>query len=242
MSSPKGRDQGTLVFPDAFRKYYLTASDEERALRRVGEFRARGESVSFESVLRDQRERDARDAARAIAPMKPAPDAVVIDTTGLSVEAVVDRMARDIEGAPGSDAIRLSQPRASSPHDGAQTVAPRNLPPRSLGAIDYCGTMPYGILAILATVLMRWRATGQGNVPATGGALARRPTMSVFSTWFFWEFPLRRPLNYVARSTLFVLDPGPVHSFGGSISDSAGGNGGLGHERNAAAASRAAGS
>ena len=66
-------------------------------MRRVGEYQSRGESVSFESVLRDQRERDARDAARAIAPMKPAADAILIDTTGLSVEAVVDRMARDIE-------------------------------------------------------------------------------------------------------------------------------------------------
>jgi CMP/dCMP kinase len=93
----EGRDQGTLVFPDALRKYYLTASDEERALRRVGDYRYRGESVTFESVLRDQRERDARDAARAIAPMKPAPDAILLDTTGLSVEEVVDRMARDIE-------------------------------------------------------------------------------------------------------------------------------------------------
>jgi cytidylate kinase len=93
----EGRDQGTLVFPDAFRKYYLTASDEERALRRVGDYRSRGESVSFESVLRDQRERDARDAARTIAPMKPAPDAILLDTTGLSVEEVVARMARDIQ-------------------------------------------------------------------------------------------------------------------------------------------------
>jgi CMP/dCMP kinase len=92
----EGRDQGTLVFPDAFRKYYLTASDEERALRRVSEYRSRGESVSFETVLRDQRERDARDATRAIAPMKPAPDAILLDTTGLSIDAVVDRMACDI--------------------------------------------------------------------------------------------------------------------------------------------------
>jgi CMP/dCMP kinase len=93
----EGRDQGTVVFPDALRKYYLTASDEERAMRRVGDYRARGESVTYESVLRDQRERDARDAARAIAPMKPAPDAILLDTTGLTIEAVVDRMARDIE-------------------------------------------------------------------------------------------------------------------------------------------------
>jgi CMP/dCMP kinase len=107
----EGRDQGTLVFPDAFRKYYLTASDMERASRRVVEYQSRGESVSFESVLRDQHERDARDAARTIAPMKPAPGAVVIDTTGLSVTAVIEGMAREIND--GLAATRTSD-RTSS--------------------------------------------------------------------------------------------------------------------------------
>jgi cytidylate kinase len=93
----EGRDQGTLVFPDAHRKYYLTASDETRARRRLAELLARGESVTFDTVLRDQRERDARDASRAIAPLKPASDAIVIDTTGLTVSDVVDTLARDIE-------------------------------------------------------------------------------------------------------------------------------------------------
>jgi CMP/dCMP kinase len=93
----EGRDQGTLVFPDAFRKYYLTACGDERARRRVAEHRARGEIVTFEAVLRDQGERDARDSARAIAPMKPAPDATILDTTGLTIDEVVDIMARDIE-------------------------------------------------------------------------------------------------------------------------------------------------
>jgi CMP/dCMP kinase len=93
----EGRDQGTLVFPNAFRKFYLTASDLVRARRRVAEYEARGEAASFESVLSAQRDRDARDAARVIAPLKPAPDAVVIDTTHLSIEAVVDRMVLEIE-------------------------------------------------------------------------------------------------------------------------------------------------
>jgi cytidylate kinase len=93
----EGRDQGTLVFPDAFRKYYLTASDEERARRRLAEYQARGEAVRWEEVLRDQRERDTRDAARAIAPMRPAADATVIDTTGLTIDQVVDRLAGDID-------------------------------------------------------------------------------------------------------------------------------------------------
>ena len=93
----EGRDQGTLVFPDAFRKYYLTASDEERARRRLAEYSSRGEHVSFDSVLHDQRQRDARDSARAIAPMKPAGDARIVDSTGLTIEEVVDRLARDIQ-------------------------------------------------------------------------------------------------------------------------------------------------
>ena len=94
----EGRDQGTLVFPDAFRKYYLTASDEERARRRLADYAARQEPTSFEAVLADLRARDARDAARAIAPMKPADDAIVVDSTGLTVEDVVERMARDTGG------------------------------------------------------------------------------------------------------------------------------------------------
>ena len=93
----EGRDQGTLVFPNAFRKFYLTASDLVRARRRVAEYEARGEAASFESVLSAQRDRDARDAARVIAPLKPALDAVVIDTTHLSIEAVVARMVLEIE-------------------------------------------------------------------------------------------------------------------------------------------------
>jgi cytidylate kinase len=97
----EGRDQGTLIFPDAFRKYFLTASEEERARRRFNDYRARGENVTFESVLEDQRARDARDAARAIAPMKPASDAIVIDSTGMSIEEVVDRLVSDISQNPG---------------------------------------------------------------------------------------------------------------------------------------------
>jgi cytidylate kinase len=95
----EGRDQGTLVFPDAFRKYYLTASALERAQRRLAELQSRGESVTLESIRRAQDERDARDAARAIAPMKPAADAILIDTTGLSIDQVVAVMADDVEAA-----------------------------------------------------------------------------------------------------------------------------------------------
>ena len=92
----EGRDQGTLVFPDAFRKFFLTASTEERARRRHAEFAARGETVAPDVVLRDIRERDERDESRAIAPMKPADDARVIDSTGLDPDQVVALLEDDI--------------------------------------------------------------------------------------------------------------------------------------------------
>ena len=92
----EGRDQGTVVFPDALRKFYLTASLEERARRRHAEFASQGEPIAFAAVLLDLRERDERDASRAIAPMKPAADANLIDTTGLSLDEVVDRIERDV--------------------------------------------------------------------------------------------------------------------------------------------------
>lgn len=92
----EGRDQGTIVFPNAFRKYFLTASLEERARRRHAEFEAKGSDLSLDSVTQDLRERDARDAARAIAPMKPAADAAIIDTTGMSLHDVVARIEHEI--------------------------------------------------------------------------------------------------------------------------------------------------
>ena len=98
----EGRDQGTIVFPDAFRKFYLTASDEERARRRHAEHQARDEPISFEAVLRDILERDKQDATRAIAPMKPARDARIIDSTGLDLEQVVGSIEEDILRSAGS--------------------------------------------------------------------------------------------------------------------------------------------
>ena len=92
----EGRDQGTVVFPGALRKFYLTASLDERARRRHAEFADGGEPVTLEDVLNALRDRDARDARRAIAPMKPADDAEVIDTTGLALDEVVDRIERDV--------------------------------------------------------------------------------------------------------------------------------------------------
>lgn len=85
----EGRDIGTVVFPDAEVKFFLTATDEERARRRHGELVERGDASSFESVLAEVRERDARDAARDVAPMRAAEDATLLDSSLLSIDEVV---------------------------------------------------------------------------------------------------------------------------------------------------------
>jgi CMP/dCMP kinase len=89
----EGRDIGTVVFPDALLKVYLTASAEERARRRSEELRSRGQEVSTSDVLRDLERRDQDDSSRECAPLQAAADAVEVDTTGLSPEEVVERLA-----------------------------------------------------------------------------------------------------------------------------------------------------
>ncbi|MCS7310606.1 MAG: (d)CMP kinase [Armatimonadota bacterium] len=88
----EGRDTGTVVFPDAPVKIFLTASLDERARRRHKELLERGIDVPFEQVKLDMEARDQRDATRHIAPLRPAPDAVVIDTTHMSLEQVVEEV------------------------------------------------------------------------------------------------------------------------------------------------------
>jgi CMP/dCMP kinase len=82
-----GRDIGTVVFPEAAVKFFVTASPEARARRRWLELQAAGGTVELAQVEAEVRQRDAQDAARSVAPMKPAPDALVLDTTSLDPEA-----------------------------------------------------------------------------------------------------------------------------------------------------------
>jgi cytidylate kinase len=90
----EGRDQGTVAFPDANVKFFLTADAEERARRRHRELLAAGKNVSLEQVRGDQKIRDASDENRTVGPLKPAADAITIDTTSLTVEQVVGEMER----------------------------------------------------------------------------------------------------------------------------------------------------
>ncbi|TWR94123.1 (d)CMP kinase [Pseudomonas saxonica] len=91
-----GRDMGTVVFPDAPLKIFLTASAEERARRRYLQLKAKGDDVSLPRLLEEIRARDERDTQRAIAPLKPAADAIQLDSTELSIEQVLERIMSEI--------------------------------------------------------------------------------------------------------------------------------------------------
>ncbi|TVQ70183.1 MAG: (d)CMP kinase [Oceanospirillales bacterium] len=85
-----GRDMGTVVFPEARLKIYLDASAEERASRRYKQLISKGVSASLEDILSDIKARDERDMNRTISPLKPAPDAVILDTTQMTIEEVLE--------------------------------------------------------------------------------------------------------------------------------------------------------
>ena len=91
-----GRDIGTNVLKDAEYKFFLTATAEERAERRYKELKEKGENISFEEVLEDIKQRDYRDMTRELNPLKKADDALEVDTTGLSIEEVTDRIVKEI--------------------------------------------------------------------------------------------------------------------------------------------------
>ncbi|MBH3341941.1 (d)CMP kinase [Pseudomonas mendocina] len=91
-----GRDMGTVVFTDAPLKVFLTASAEERARRRYLQLKAKGDDVNLASLLDEIRARDERDTQRAVAPLKPAAEAIVLDSTELSIEQVLERILREV--------------------------------------------------------------------------------------------------------------------------------------------------
>ncbi|MGB2808670.1 MAG: (d)CMP kinase [Sedimentisphaerales bacterium] len=93
----EGRDQGTVAFPDAGVKFYLTAEAGERAKRRQIDLRAKGSSENLEQIQNAIEERDKSDEDRAVGPLRPAEDAIVVDTTDLSIEEVVEKLLRFVE-------------------------------------------------------------------------------------------------------------------------------------------------
>jgi cytidylate kinase len=94
-----GRDMGTVVFPDAVVKVFVTATADERARRRQQQLAGMGIDVNIQSLLRDIQERDARDRARPVAPLVPAADALILDTTDMTIEAAVAAVLARVRAA-----------------------------------------------------------------------------------------------------------------------------------------------
>ena len=92
-----GRDAGTVICPQADVKVFITASSEVRAMRRFKEFQQKGLTITYEEVLAQTKERDERDASRSSAPMKPADDAVIIDTSDMSIDEVYEKVCNIVE-------------------------------------------------------------------------------------------------------------------------------------------------
>jgi cytidylate kinase len=101
----EGRDQGTVVFPKAECKIFLTASPEQRARRRLRDLESQGEPVTLEQVLAAQERRDHEDASRAVGPLAPAPDAVEVCTDGMTLEEVVSQLEKLVRS---SDEARMT--------------------------------------------------------------------------------------------------------------------------------------
>ncbi|OHB66885.1 MAG: cytidylate kinase [Planctomycetes bacterium RBG_13_62_9] len=120
----EGRDQGTVVFPDAQVKFYLTASPAERARRRAAELRAIGADADVARIQQEIESRDKSDESRAVGPLKPAPDAVMIDTTGLTIEQVVERLYQLVMERTGSPS--RSSRVADVPSASVEGVSPSN--------------------------------------------------------------------------------------------------------------------
>ena len=110
-----GRDMGSVVFPDAALKVFLTASPEERARRRYKQLMEKGLSANMAILLQDIRERDARDSARAVAPLQKCPDAIEIDTTAMTVAEAVSKILALFAQAVGAPCVGLTRGFFNSP-------------------------------------------------------------------------------------------------------------------------------
>jgi len=102
----EGRDMGTVVFPDADCKFYLDAGAEERVRRRYNELITRGNRTDYQEIKRDLIVRDRQDQEREIAPLKVSQDAIIIDSTNITVSAVVEKMLSIIKGHPGVNSTK----------------------------------------------------------------------------------------------------------------------------------------
>jgi cytidylate kinase len=157
-----GRDIGTVILPNADLKIYLDATVEERARRRYRESLARGERPDYDEVLRSMRERDRIDSTREHAPLKAAPDAVVIESTGLSIDEVVEQALRHVSGGNAESQTGEDRPAVVIPW-----------------AVRLFRVVARPAFRLLFHILCRIQIEGRENIPAAGGYIVSCNHLSI---------------------------------------------------------------
>lgn len=201
----EGRDQGTVAFPDARIKLFLTADAADRARRRAEELQAKGADADFEQIRQAIEARDKSDESRAVGPLKPAKDAIRIDSSGLSIEEAGERIYRCVkerlDTPPGTPADPPRQNPAPKPADQASAPSRASRP-----AGDFAKAAWYWLARFMCqafcTLFFRYRSYGRENLPRTGSFILAGNHQS-FLDPVFCGVAVPRHLTYVARDTLF---------------------------------------
>ena len=182
----EGRDQGTVVFPDAQIKFFLDATPDQRARRRYLQMQRSGEDVSFQQVLDSMLKRDSRDRSRTASPLEVPEGAIVIDTTDMSVERMVDELAQHVRRTSRPDPGKTPAPAAQDrhlPHD-----------------LWYAGWRQ--MCRVLGSAAFGIRSFDRHNVPAAGGAVLASNHQSFLDPMVV-GLGLPRQVHYMARDSLF---------------------------------------
>jgi cytidylate kinase len=197
----EGRDQGTVVFPDARIKFFLTADAAERAGRRAAELQARGAEVDLDEIRRAIEARDKSDENRAVGALKPADDAVRLDSTGLSIEESVERICRCVEERIGALSQRSSKPprQDKTPKTDGDRVHQSLEVPRSPAVWYYIARF---MCRVFCVVFFRYRPCGRENLPHTGPFILAGNHQS-FLDPVLCGIAVKRHVTYMARDTLF---------------------------------------
>lgn len=224
----EGRDMGTVVVPDADVKVFLTASIEERAHRRQLQLRAQGVSQPIEELIADITARDAYDSGRELAPLRKADDATEIDTTGMTIEEVINAVIALTEQSTGE---RVT-PTASLPGAAPSTAASSTRSNRELGGpleadsaasnnwgsrYPLCGMIrgpldrllyrvAFSFIPGIMRALFRMEVTGLENIPATGGVVLACNHRSNLDP-FFVGSSCPRLVHFMAKAELWSFKP-----------------------------------
>lgn len=197
----EGRDIGTVVFPDAIAKFYLDATLDERAHRRWMELSQRGEAVKLETVRGDIAQRDERDRTRAVAPLRKANDAIVVDSTSLPVEQVMERIAEELRRRG------VAVPEKSASHIDPEVLynKPAGPPPyfrMSVGEVifyHFCRAL----LWPLVRIYFRGRCIGRKNIPQKGPVIVATNHAAALDPVLIGFFLYPRVFRFMAKVELF---------------------------------------